>query len=450
VAVAADGTGVIYSVGGTLLDLAFGQSAVETFSYTMRDGLGLTSSATVNVTVTGVNQTPTATHDTAAASENGAPVVINVLANDSDRDLAAGDTLAITAVNAAALQGSVMTDGTSIIYSPGNAFQSLKAGDTAVETFAYTVSDSKGALSAATVDVTVTGVNDAPVAVANNVAISEDAGVVTIAVLANDTDLDAGDTKTVTSVNPTGLQGSVAIAPDGSSVIYTVAGAFQSLLSGQTATETFSYTMQDSAGAQATAAVSITIVGANEPVVFVGPPAPPPGATVGGAGDDLINGTALADVIYGQAGDDEISAGDGADALFGGADDDTLAGDAGNDTLSGGAGRDDLNGGAGADIFRFYLASESNTIDFDRIRDFTPSQGDRIDLSLIDANTILGGNNDFTLASAFTGIAGQLLHGTTAAGLAVQGDVNGDALADFTIEVRLVGASNLSANDFML
>jgi VCBS repeat-containing protein len=449
--IAAGGTGVVYAIGGTLLNLNFGQSSIETFSYTMRDSFGAESTANVRVTVTGVNHTPTAVNDTAAATENGAPVIINVLANDTDSDTAAGDTLAVKTVNGAGLQGSVAIQGSNIVYNVGNAFQSLGAGATATENFSYTLADLSGAQSTANVAVTVTGVNDAPIAAADSISVSEDAGAVAIAVLANDMDVDAGDIKTVTSVNSSGLQGSVAITADGTSVIYTVANAFQSLLTGQFATETFSYTMRDSAGAQSTAAVTVNIIGADEPVVIVNPPEPGPGAIVGSAGNDILNGTSGADVIYGQGGADAITAGNGDDVLFGGADKDTLTGDAGNDTLNGGAGRDDMTGGTGADIFRFYLASESTLIDLDRIRDFTPSQGDKLDLSFIDANTVLGGNNDFTLGGAsFTGVAGQLIQGTTASGYLVQGDVNGDAIADFAVEIRLVGVSSLAPTDFLL
>ncbi len=88
-------------------------------------------------------------------------------------------------------------------------------------------------------------------------------------------------------------------------------------------------------------------------------------------------------------------------------------------------------------------------MDRDRIRDFSSAQGDKIDLSLIDANTILGGNNDFTLSASFTGVAGQLIHGATATGYLVQGDVNGDAVADIVFQVDLVGTSSLTAADFI-
>ena len=249
VSIAAGGGGVLYTAGGTLLSLAYGQSATETFAYTMQDGAGAQSTATVTVTVQGVNHTPVAVADSASAVENGAPVSIAVLASDTDGDIAVGDMIRLLSLNTAGLQGSAAINGSNVVYSVGNAFQNLKAGATAVETLSYTIADNAGAQSSASVTVTVSGANDAPVAVANSLSISEDAGPTSIAVLANDTDVDVGDTKSIISINTAGLQGSAAIAADGQSIIYTVASGFQSLLTGQSALETFTYTMRDSAGA---------------------------------------------------------------------------------------------------------------------------------------------------------------------------------------------------------
>jgi Ca2+-binding RTX toxin-like protein len=78
----------------------------------------------------------------------------------------------------------------------------------------------------------------------------------------------------------------------------------------------------------------------------------------GGAGDDALTGTNLADVIRGGAGNDSIKevngadlaeGGDGNDNLNGGNEDDTLLGEAGDDKLTGVAGADSLDGGAGND-----------------------------------------------------------------------------------------------------
>lgn len=317
------------------------------------------------------------------------------------------------------------------------------------DVFSYTVIDSGGALSTTQVTVTVTGANDAPVAIANSLSLSEDAASTTIAVLSNDADVDNGDTQSVLSVQGVGLLGSVVVAPGGTGVIYTVGSAFQALNAGQTATETFTYIVVDSAGAQSTSTVTVTVIGANEPVIYVNPPTPSAGATVGTTGDDILNGTAAADIIYGQLGDDEIDGGGGNDTIFGGGDRDTLSGGIGNDILSGGADSDDLIGGAGADIFRYYLVTESTLADSDKIKDFKGSEGDKIDLSLIDANYLDGENNAFVISSSFTMVAGQLVISSSSSGVYwARGDVNGDGIADLQIEVRSSVA--LTANDFML
>ena len=93
---------------------------------------------------------------------------------------------------------------------------------------------------------------------------TEDGPAVTIDVLANDTDPDANDSKTVLAIDTSNTQGSVTIAANGANVSYDADGAFESLGVGETATDTFTYTMKDAAGATSTATVTVTIVGAND------------------------------------------------------------------------------------------------------------------------------------------------------------------------------------------
>lgn len=131
--------------------------------------------------------------------------------------------------------------------------------------------------------------------------------------------------------------------------------------------------------------------------------------------------------------------GDGADTIVGGRDEERLAGAAGgdsvagggrNDTLAGGLGSDTLTGGDGADRFLFENA-ELLDESVDRITDL--SRRDQIDLSAIDANVNRGGNQAFTLADAFTGVAGQLVRVFTEGETRVLGDVDGDGEADFQL-----------------
>ncbi|HEY8615525.1 M10 family metallopeptidase C-terminal domain-containing protein [Phenylobacterium sp.] len=101
---------------------------------------------------------------------------------------------------------------------------------------------------------------------------------------------------------------------------------------------------------------------------------------VGGQDQDLLYGDDGADIVYGNLGADTLWGGAGADLMRGGQGNDYVRGEDGNDWLSGDRGDDTLDGGAGADIFH-----GSQDIGIDRILDFAPWSGDRIQL---DAGTV--------------------------------------------------------------
>jgi Ca2+-binding RTX toxin-like protein len=111
--------------------------------------------------------------------------------------------------------------------------------------------------------------------------------------------------------------------------------------------------------------------------------------------------------------------------------------------LTGGSGRDIMVGGTGVDRFDFNGISETAVGANRDVVFFERTEGDKLDFSTIDANTTSGGNQAFSYVggSAFSG-AGQLRF----SGGVLQGDVNGDGVADF--EVRVNGA--LFAGDVIL
>ena len=163
-----------------------------------------------------------------------------------------------------------------------------------------------------------------------------------------------------------------------------------------------------------------------------------------GSGDDTLSG---------GNDNDTLTSGAGLDVLDGGTGNDILDAGDGADTLKGGLGADDLTGGGENDRFVFGHHLESKVGAEDDIIDFAP--GDLIDLSGIDAvaafdiNGLIikdAVNSAFTFigAGAFTGAQGQLRY----AGGVVQGDINGDAVADFAINV--LGAPPLIAPEFVL
>jgi len=152
-------------------------------------------------------------------------------------------------------------------YSPGNAFNYLSVGEAATDTFAYTVSDAQGDTSTAQVTVTITGVNLAPVAVADTAAATAQQPV-SINVLANDTDPNKDDTLSVTSLNLAGTLGTATLAAGSpGTVLYSPGSAFNYLSVGETATDRFSYAVSDGHGGTATATATVTVAGTNLPPV---------------------------------------------------------------------------------------------------------------------------------------------------------------------------------------
>jgi Ca2+-binding RTX toxin-like protein len=174
----------------------------------------------------------------------------------------------------------------------------------------------------------------------------------------------------------------------------------------------------------------------------------------GETGHDLLDGGDGGDQLYGGAGNDRMDGGAGDDILEGGEGNDTLAAGEGNDVLRGGAGRDRLTGGAGMDFFVFESSSESTSAARDRITDFDAAGGDRIDLSAIDARIETTDLNDpfvFKGDLAFSGHWSELRAfkvGRTGNLYRVEGDTDGDGVADFSLDV--VSTAALTESDFIL
>ena len=92
----------------------------------------------------------------------------------------------------------------------------MGAGETATDSFTYTMKDGSGATSTATVTVTIVGANDGADGGRRPGDAQQEGPAVAIDVLANDTDPDANDSKTVLAVDTTKTLGQVTVAPDGS------------------------------------------------------------------------------------------------------------------------------------------------------------------------------------------------------------------------------------------
>lgn len=149
-------------------------------------------------------------------------------------------------------------------------------------------------------------------------------------------------------------------------------------------------------------------------------------------------------------GDDMVTGGIGDDFLVGGAGDDILRGGRGDDAFIGGGGADRLAGSMGEDRFIYTAISDSgpSAQARDQIADF--ATGDLIVLSAIDADASTLANDAFNFVgtAAFSNTAGELRRFSEGGDTIVEGDVNGDGLADFQIAVA--GGPMLSAGDFLL
>jgi VCBS repeat-containing protein len=211
------------------------------------------------------NAAPVARNDMLILAEDAGKTDVTqvLLANDSDAD---GDTLRIVSVQAVSAKGAIVTVGPDgkVNYDAGSIFADLDNGQTATDSFTYTLSDGNGHISIATATVTITGItqNAAPVAQNDALTLAEDSGAtdVTALLLGNDSDPD-GDPIQVSAVQAVSEKGaSVTVTHDGQ-VSYDPGQIFAGLEQGQTATDRFTYTITDASGATSTATATVTITG---------------------------------------------------------------------------------------------------------------------------------------------------------------------------------------------
>lgn len=288
VTLAADGS-FSYTAGAALDALAQGETATDSFTYSVTAVGGVTDTATVQVTVTGVNDAPVANADAAAGGENGI-IALDLLANDTDIDN--GATLSIVAASTQAGQGTATLSGGMVMFDPGTDFDHLGLGQSAEVVLDYVIQDEHGALSASTATITVTGENDAPLAEPSRTVLVVSPGPTALGI-PEPTDAE-GDALTATITSALGL----GVLRDGDGNVVTngtqlsgeqLSGLLFTPVSGSVGSfASLSYVVEDGNGGSALSTVAIlTIAGA--PAV--------PGVTASGtlAVDvfdfDLLDGT---------------------------------------------------------------------------------------------------------------------------------------------------------------
>ena len=441
-----------------------GDTLTDVFTYTVTDAAGATSSTTLTVTVHGANDAPVAVADTGTAVEAGtsagATATGNVLTNDTDVD--GGDSRTVSALSGGAVgsafagsYGSLTlnADG-SYSYAVDDANASVQAlrqaSDTLTDVFTYTVTDAAGATSQTTLTITVQGANDAPVAVADTGSATE-AGAAAGAgasgnVLTNDTDVDGGDSKTVSALSGgtvgsafAGAYGSLTLNADGS---YSYAAdngnaAVDALAAGQSLTDVFTYTVTDTAGATSQTTLTITVNGANDAPVGVNDSGT--AVEAGVAAGSNATGNVLTN-------DTDVDSGDSktVSALTGGAVGAALAGTYGSLTLNADGSYSYAVDNANAAVNALRTASDTLTDSFTyTVRDAAGAT------STATLTVTVQGGNDAPVANDDSGFAGKDGNGVPfdAVGNVLTNDTDVDssdtmtvsALSGGTVGVGLVG-----------
>src|SRR5213076_1397415 len=225
----------------------------DSFTYKANDGTADSNTVTVTITVNGVNDAPVAVADTYSVNEDATLTVAaaGVLTNDTDAD---GNSLTAAVVTDVAHGTLTLNPNGSFTYTP-------TANYNGSDSFTYKANDGTADSNTVTVTITVNGVNDAPVAVADSYSVNEDATLTVVAagVLTNDTDADGNSLTAALVANV--AHGTLALNPNGS-FTYTPTANYNGA-------DAFTYKANDGTADSNIVTVSITVNGVNDAPVAV-------------------------------------------------------------------------------------------------------------------------------------------------------------------------------------
>jgi uncharacterized delta-60 repeat protein len=369
-----------------------------TIRVTVTDGSAATASATFNLVVANTNDAPIAADNQTFTVNEDSLLANNVTATDEDLDpltyrLNTGAGHGLVALN---------TDG-SFNYRPDpNYF--------GADNFTYRVEDGRGGVDTATVSLTVTAVNDAPVTAGGSLRVVPGetySGTLTAS------DVEGDTVSFSTQTGPT--QGILSLNADGS---YTYTA------NSDAGSDSFTYQVSDGHGGLATGSI---VIEAGTPVDT---------ALVGTAGADILNGRIRNDNLSGLGGND------------------LLNGFAGNDLLDGGAGNDTLIGGVGDDTYVVDSALDQVIEQSGGGNDTVLAYGNTVLADNVETLILLGGDLDGrgnTQANLIIGSAGaNRLDGSAGADTLIGGAGNDtyviDQVGDLIIEAPGQGSDSVEAS----
>ena len=308
-------------------------NGADSFTIVVSDGNGGSAEQVVSVTVTPVNDAPTApAAGSVTTGEDTTSAAQAIGASDVD-----GDTLTYSQkAGAQALHGSVVFNQANGTYT-----YTPDADYTGSDSFTILIDDGNGGTAEQAVSVNVTPVNDAPGGLSGNLAAPEDA-------------VNGSAVGTVSAQDPDSSSFTYELLDDAGGRFDMDAAGNVTVQDGllldyeQQSVHTLQVRVTDDMGASAVYSIDVGVVDVLGEDVIGDARA---NTFFGGAENDVLRGMAGDDTLVGGGGLDRLEGGDGADMLGGGAGNDTLLGGNGNDVLRGGAGQDVLTGGAGNDVY---------------------------------------------------------------------------------------------------
>ena len=249
----AHGTLTLNASGGFVYTPVADYNGVDSFTYKPNDGIADGNTVTVSLTVTPVNDVPVAVADSYTTAEDTTLTVAaaGVLANDTDVE---GNALSAVLVNGPAHGTLTLSANGAFVYTPTADYN---GGDS----FTYKPNDGNADGNTVTVSLTVTPVNDAPVAVVDTFTTAEDTAlnVTAAGVLTNDTDVD-GDPLTAALVSGP-AHGTLALNANGG-FVYTPVANYNGV-------DTFSYRANDGTANGNVATVNLNVTPVNDAPVAV-------------------------------------------------------------------------------------------------------------------------------------------------------------------------------------
>ncbi|WP_421682630.1 retention module-containing protein [Stutzerimonas urumqiensis] len=240
-----------------------GETATDSFTVTVSDGLGGSDTRVIDIAVSGANDTPIAEATQligGSVTEDDGQVTGQLVASDAD----ASDSLTYTLLGNAPAGFVLNADGRWSLDTRLADYQQLAAGEDLSLSLTYQVTDASGASSTSVLDVLVAGRNDAPLAQSGSASATEDEGRIGGQLGASDIDASDRLTFALAGTAPEGF----VLEADGRWTLDTSIEAYQGLAEGEPLVLTVPYVVTDAAGATSTSALRITLTGTNDAAII--------------------------------------------------------------------------------------------------------------------------------------------------------------------------------------